>query len=82
MTIWGGVPRILAPMNEAGAVGILGGLTVAGGFVLTVLGTLLWLIDRRFDDPPEQSAGKKLIRVGLTVMLGGAVVVTAVVLAT
>lgn len=69
-------------MNEAGAVGILGGLTVAGGFVLTVLGTLLWLIDKRFDDPPELSAGKKLMRVGLITMLAGAVVVTAVVLAT
>lgn len=68
-------------MNEATtAMGILGGLTIAGGVVLTVLGVVLRLIDRRFDDPPELSAGPKLVRVGLILMLGGAVVVTAVVL--
>lgn len=67
-------------MNEAGAVGILGGLAVAGGFVLGVLGFVLWLIDRRFDDPPELMAGKKLMRLGAMVMLAGAVVVAVVVL--
>lgn len=68
-------------MNEAGAVGVLAGLATAGGFVLTVLGGVLWLIDRRFDDPPEMMAGRKLLRVGLSVMLGGAIVLTAVALA-
>lgn len=82
MTISGVVPPILRRMNEAGAVGILAGLAIAGGFVLTVLGGILWLIDKRFDDPPELSAGRKLLRVGLMVMLAGAVVLTAVVLAT
>lgn len=69
-------------MNEAGAVGILAGLTVAGGFVLTVLGGVLWLIDRRFDDPPDLMAGRKLLRVGLIVMAAGAATLTAVLLAT
>jgi hypothetical protein len=69
-------------MNEAGIVGVLAGLAIAGGFVLTVLGGILWLIDRRFDDPPELSAGKKLLRVGLMVILAGAVVLTIVLLAT
>ena len=67
-------------MNEAAAVGVLAGLATAGGFVLTVLGGILWLIDRRFDEPPELSAGRKLMRVGLAVMAVGAVIVTVVVL--
>lgn len=67
-------------MNEAGAVGVLGGLAVAGGFVLAVLGFVLWMIDRRFDDPPELMAGRKLMRVGAAIMLAGAVVVAVVVL--
>lgn len=67
-------------MNEAGAVGVLGGLAVAGGFVLAVLGFVLWMIDRRFDDPPELSAGRKLMRLGATIMLAGALVVAVVVL--
>ena len=69
-------------MSEAGVYGILSGLTIAGGFVLTVLGTVLWLIDRRFDDAPEQRAGKKLMRLGLMVLAAGAVVLTATLLAT
>lgn len=67
-------------MNEAGAVGVLGGLAVAGGFVLAVLGFVLWMIDRRFDDPPELSAGRKLMRLGAAIMLAGALVVAVVVL--
>jgi hypothetical protein len=68
-------------MNEATtAMGILGGLTIAGGLVLAVLGGVLRLVDRRFDDPPELAAGPKLMRVGLILMVAGAVVVTAVVL--
>lgn len=67
-------------MNEAGAVGVLGGLAAAGGFVLTVLGFVLWLIDRRFDDPPELMAGKKLMRLGAATVLVGAAIVTVVVL--
>jgi hypothetical protein len=69
-------------MNEAGIVGVLSGLAIAGGFVLTVLGGVLWLIDRRFDDPPELSAGRKLLRLGLTVMLVGAVILTVMLLTT
>ncbi|HEX2295613.1 MAG TPA: hypothetical protein VHN37_09930 [Actinomycetota bacterium] len=69
-------------MGEAGVVGILAGLTIAGGFVLTVLGGVLWLIDRRFEDEPELMAGRKLLKVGLAVMLTGAVLLTAVLLAT
>lgn len=67
-------------MNEAGAVGVLGGLAAAGGLVLTVLGFVLWLIDRRFDDPPELMAGKKLMRFGAATILVGAAIVTVVVL--
>jgi hypothetical protein len=67
-------------MNEAGAVGVLAGAAVAGGFVLTVLGFVLWLIDRRFEDQPELMAGRKLMRLGAAIMLAGAVVVTVVVL--
>lgn len=69
-------------MSEAGVYGILAGLTVAGGFVLTVLGFVLWVIDRRFDDPPELMAGRKLMRVGLTVLLAGVAFLVAVLLAT
>lgn len=71
-----------ADMNEAGAAGVLAGLAVAIGFVLAILGTVLWLIDRRFDEPPEQSAGRKLLRVGLMVMLVGALALVAIALAT
>ena len=67
-------------MNEAGAVGVLGGLAVAGGFVLAVLGFVLWMIDRRFDDPPELMAGRKLMRLGAAIMLAGGLVVAVVVL--
>jgi hypothetical protein len=80
VTIWCRRPAYPATMNEAGAVGVLGGLAVAGGFVLTVLGFVLWLIDRRFDEPPDLMAGKKLMRLGAAVMLAGAVVVTVVAL--
>lgn len=69
-------------MSEAGVYGILSGLMIAGGFVLTVLGAVLWLIDRRFDDPPELMAGRKLMRVGGMVLLGGIVALTATLLAT
>ena len=44
------------------------------GLVLTALGWVLWLIDRRFDDEPELRAGKKLMRLGLGVTLGAGVV--------
>jgi uncharacterized iron-regulated membrane protein len=75
------VPPYPADMNEAGAVGVLAGLAAAVGFVLTILGTVLWLIDRRFDEPPEQSAGRKLMRLGLMVMLVGGLVLVAIALA-
>ncbi|HYP22484.1 MAG TPA: hypothetical protein VEV43_02825 [Actinomycetota bacterium] len=69
-------------MSEAGVYGILSGLMIAGGFVLTVLGGVLWLIDRRFEDRPELMAGKKLTRLGLTVLGAGIVVLLATLLAT
>ena len=69
-------------MSEAGVYGILSSLTIAGGFVLTVLGGVLWLIDRRFEDQPELMAGRKLMRLGLMVLAAGAVVLTATLLAT
>lgn len=69
-------------MSEAGVYGILSGLMIAGGFVLTVLGAVLWLIDRRFEDRPELMAGKKLMRLGLMVLGAGIVVLTATLLAT
>ncbi|MDQ4124667.1 MAG: hypothetical protein M3134_03565 [Actinomycetota bacterium] len=69
-------------MSEAGVYGILSGLTIAGGFVLTVLGAVLSLIDRRFEDPPELRAGRKLLRLGLMVLAAGIVVLTATLLAT
>lgn len=69
-------------MSEAGVYGILSGATIAGGFVLTVLGTVLWLIDRRFEDRPDLMAGRKLMRLGLTVLAVGIVVLTATLLAT
>lgn len=67
-------------MSQAGAIGVVAGLVVGAGFVLTVLGGILWLIDRRFDDPPEERAGKKLLQAGLTLLLGAAVVLVVVVL--
>ncbi len=69
-------------MSQAGVYGILSGLMIAGGFVLTVLGAVLSLIDRRFDDPPETSAGKKLMRLGLMGLAAGAVAMTATLFAT
>ena len=69
-------------MSEAGVYGILASLTIAGGFVLTVLGFVLRLIDRRFDDPPELMAGRKLMRVGLFVLLAGVAILVTVLLAT
>ena len=69
-------------MGEAGVYGILSSLTIAGGFVLTVLGGVLWLIDRRFEDQPELMAGRKLMRLGLMVLAAGVVVLTATLLAT
>lgn len=69
-------------MSETGVYGILSGLMIAGGFVLTVLGAVLSLIDRRFEDPPELRAGRKLLRLGLMVLLAGVVVLTVTLLAT
>lgn len=69
-------------MSETGVYGILSGLTIAGGFVLTILGAVLWLIDRRFEDPPELMAGRKLMRLGLMVLAAGAVVLATTLLAT
>lgn len=68
-------------MSQAGAVGAIAGFVAGAGFVLTILGGILSLIDRRFDDPPEQRAGKKLLRTGLALLSGGAAVLLAVVLA-
>ena len=68
-------------MIQAGAVGFFAGFVAAAGFVLTTLGGILWLIDKRFDDPPEQSAGKRLTKVGL-LLLSGAAAVLAVILLT
>ena len=83
MTICGlGCRPILAAMSEAGVFGILAGLMIAGGFVLTVLGFVLWMIDRRFDDPPDLMAGRKLMRVGAMALLAGTVFLVVVLLAT
>lgn len=67
-------------MIQAGAVGFFAGFVAAAGFVLTILGGILWLIDRRFDDPPELSAGKRLTKVGLMLLLGAAIVLTVILL--
>lgn len=69
-------------MSEAGVYGILASLTIAGGFVLTVLGAVLRLIDRRFEDEPELMAGRKLMRVGLMALLAGVVFLATALLAT
>lgn len=67
-------------MSQAGAVGAIAGFVAGAGFVLSILGGILSLIDRRFDDPPEQRAGRKLLQTGLALLAGGAVVLLAVVL--
>ena len=69
-------------MSEAGVFGILASLMIAGGFVLTVLGFVLRLIDRRFEDEPELMAGRKLTKVGLMVLLAGVVFLVTALLAT
>lgn len=69
-------------MSEAGVYGILASLTIAGGFVLTVLGAVLRLIDRRFEEDPELMAGRKLMRVGLMALLAGVVFLATALLAT
>jgi hypothetical protein len=69
-------------MSDAGVYGILSGAMIAGGFVLVVLGTLLWLIDRRFDEAPELMAGRKLLRVGVMVLAAGMAALAATLLAT
>lgn len=67
-------------MIQAGAVGFFAGFVAAAGFVLTILGGILWLIDRRFDDPAELSAGKRLTKVGLMLLLGAAIVLVVILL--
>lgn len=69
-------------MSDAGVYGILSGVMIAGGFVLTVLGAVLWLIDRRFEDPQELKAGAKLLRVGGLVLLAGIVALAVTLVAT
>ena len=67
-------------MIQAGAVGFFAGFVAAAGFVLTVLGGILWLIDRRFDDPPEMSSGKRLTKVGLMLLLAAGIVLLVILL--
>lgn len=62
-------------MNQAGSVLLWAVVTAVAGVVLTVLGWVLWLIDRRFEDEPDRRAGTKLMRVGLGVTLGAGTVV-------
>ena len=68
-------------MSQAGSVLLWAVVTAIAGVVLTVLGWILWLIDRRFDDEPDLRAGAKLMRVGLTVTLGAGAVAAGIVVA-
>ncbi|HEX2196330.1 MAG TPA: hypothetical protein VHJ76_05325 [Actinomycetota bacterium] len=68
-------------MNQAESVLLWAVVAAVAGVVLTALGWVLWLIDRRFEDDPEQRAGSKLMKVGLGVILGAGVVVGAAALA-
>lgn len=69
-------------MSDAGVYGILSGTMIAGGFVLAVLGAVLWMIDRRFDDPADLTAGRKLLKVGLMVLGAGVVALATTLLVT
>lgn len=67
-------------MNQAASVVLWAAVTAIAGVVLTLLGGVLWLIDRRFDDEPELRAGPKLMKVGLAVTIGAGAVAAGVAL--
>lgn len=69
-------------MDQALSILLWAVVAAIAGVVLTVLGWVLWLIDRRFEEGPDLGAGAKLMRVGLVVTLAAGAVVAAVLLAT